>query len=114
MKIDAARISSLEQYLQYTSGEFKGHCEHCLTDYYLERDLVAKVVRLTTFHCLGTCSSPEDWMWRSFSRTTRHDAVGPTEIVTAPRARKSWVSDVLIYEPFTIKKKSIWKCAVAG
>jgi hypothetical protein len=114
MKIGATRISSLEQYLQHTGGEFKGGCEYCLTDYQFDKDLVAKVARLTTFHCLGTCRTPEDWMWRSYSRRMKYETLGPMETVTAPRAMKSWVSGALVYEPFAIKKKEISKCAVAG
>jgi hypothetical protein len=114
MKIGALKISSLEQYLQYTDGVFKGSCEYCLTCYQLDKDPVTKVVRLTTFHCLGTCRSPKDWIWQSYTRKMRHGTVGPTETVIAPRARRSWVSDALVYEPFRIKKKDIPKSAVAG
>jgi hypothetical protein len=114
MKIGAIRISSLEQYLQYTDGNIKGSCDYWLTDYQLDKDLVSKVLILTTFHCLGTCRSPEDWMWRSCSGRLKYGSIGSMEMVTAPRARKSWVSGALVYEPFAIKNYVAWKYAVAG
>jgi hypothetical protein len=36
------------------------------------------------------------------------------EMVTAPRARKSWVSGALVYEPFAIKDYVYWRYAIAG
>ena len=104
MKIDTTQISSLEQYLQLTGGEFKGSCEYCITDYQLDKNSITQVVKLTTFHCLGTCRSPEDWIWRSSSQRMKYATVEPTLATTAPRARKSWVSDTLVYGPFVVKK----------
>lgn len=112
MKVGTTEIRSLEQYLLLVGGEFEGSCEYCLTDYRLDKIMDAKMVKLTTFHCLGSCRSPDDWMWWSSSWRARHDNVEPNATVAAPRARKSWVSGALVYEPFTIKKKTGGRYAV--
>jgi hypothetical protein len=112
MKIRTKGIPSLEQYLQFTGGEFKGSCEYCLTDYQLDKQSIPNKIKLTTFHCLGTCRSPEDWMWRASSQRMKYDTVEPTMTIAAPRARKSWMAEALIYEPFSIKKKVSWQFAI--
>jgi hypothetical protein len=114
MKIGTTKIPSLEQYLQLAGGEFKGSCEYCLTDYQLDKHSIAKMVKLTTFHCLGTCRSPKDWIWRSSSQRMKYDTVEPMSTIAAPRARKSWMAGALVYEPFIIKKKASSPCAVVG
>ncbi|WEW59133.1 hypothetical protein PRK78_004602 [Emydomyces testavorans] len=114
MKIGTTEIRSLEQYLLLSGGKFEGSCEYCLTDYRLDKNMNTKMVMLTTFHCLGSCQYPDDWMWRSASQRARYENIEPNVTLDAPRARKSWVSRALVYEPFTIKKKTAIPYAVFG
>jgi hypothetical protein len=112
MKIGGTRTSNLDQYLLHTDGEFRGSCAHCLTDYQLEQDIVGKKATLTTFHCLGRCKSPDDWIWQSFTKSMKYGTVMPTGVISAPCARESWQSEALVFRRFEVKRKEISPCAV--
>ncbi|KAF2674044.1 hypothetical protein BT63DRAFT_449032 [Microthyrium microscopicum] len=102
-KIGAAR-PSLEQYLQCNGGTFMRSCRYCSTDYEFRQNTTTGSVILTTFHCLGTCRSPDDDLWRYARQKMESDDWEPTTTISFPSARKSWMAEALVYKALTVKK----------
>jgi hypothetical protein len=107
IEVGPREVRSVEHHLLLTGGEFQASCPCCLTDFRFDKKVDAKTAKLTTFHCLGTCRSPDDWIWRSSSQTTQPANMEPIAIAAPPRARKSWVLGALVCEPFTLHKQPV-------
>ncbi|KAK8112064.1 uncharacterized protein PG998_008521 [Apiospora kogelbergensis] len=70
---------------EHSRYESQGHCSVCLTDYTFKMSLRPRVSRhprmsslavlaeyrieVVTYHQLGACRTPDDWMWKAFSTT---------------------------------------------
>ena len=98
----------LKNYLRLvgSGSAFLGACDQCLTVYKLQVDTGEKMLRLSTFHCLGSCRSPEDWMWRAASLSDReYSDVKHGTSVMAPCARRSWIAGTLVCRHHYIDKR---------